>query len=487
MKMNKTIVLFVLFLFCYHPVHAETWIWQKACIPNEQTNCEVWFNDLVPFNKISARVKDVSLATVYKGYTKLESPSAAFLLVQTNDLNAGQLKSVKDGLIQLVKANSEAQQIALYHSGETLSPVTILGGSPNELTKGINSIEKTAKPQQAERDLVEILKITGGSPVDRKVVFWVTSGVTLNNTQINQIKTHLHSEKVRLVIVHLTLSELAINTAATLQKLSQESDAIFLSIKPENLKKHAGALAGYTNNGGSLVVSTENFCNTVKIDFQATASGQESALKKSLEVSYHPCPEEVPAEHALPVVVATDDPDDPFPPMNTAGEKPVDPTGESTDFTLPTPSTSDKSPMVAEPLPSSSRITGIVVASLAGGGICALIALVFFLKNKSKNNNEHRCFGFLTTLDTEMSSRYDLKSSGSKIGRSHQNDIVLDDEAVSAHHAVIKMERDGLVNIIDLNSSNGIIVNGEEIEKQIVLNSDDIIEIGESRFRVSFL
>jgi pSer/pThr/pTyr-binding forkhead associated (FHA) protein len=73
------------------------------------------------------------------------------------------------------------------------------------------------------------------------------------------------------------------------------------------------------------------------------------------------------------------------------------------------------------------------------------------------------------------------------IGRSAENDVVLDDPLVSAHHARIEIDTpDGsqpVLTIEDLGSTNGTRVNGKDIHKYR-LKPNDVIQIGRSAMRV---
>lgn len=67
------------------------------------------------------------------------------------------------------------------------------------------------------------------------------------------------------------------------------------------------------------------------------------------------------------------------------------------------------------------------------------------------------------------------------IGRAGNNDIVLDSSSVSRFHARIVVASDSTY-LIDLQSSNGCVVNGERISRQM-LNSGDIVAFGGMQFR----
>lgn len=50
------------------------------------------------------------------------------------------------------------------------------------------------------------------------------------------------------------------------------------------------------------------------------------------------------------------------------------------------------------------------------------------------------------------------------IGRSNDNDIVIRDHSVSRHHAELRIEDDGKVQLVDLGSTNGVYVQGDDEE-----------------------
>ncbi len=65
------------------------------------------------------------------------------------------------------------------------------------------------------------------------------------------------------------------------------------------------------------------------------------------------------------------------------------------------------------------------------------------------------------------------KNTEIKIGRSQENDIVLHDVTVSRKHSVIQWETP-YFKIIDLNSTNGLFINGKKVKSKILINEDKI-------------
>ena len=67
------------------------------------------------------------------------------------------------------------------------------------------------------------------------------------------------------------------------------------------------------------------------------------------------------------------------------------------------------------------------------------------------------------------------------IGRGPQNDIVIDDRAISAEHAVI-VAVDGDSFLEDLNSTNGTQINGQPVKKHF-LQTGDVVELAQFQLR----
>jgi hypothetical protein len=70
------------------------------------------------------------------------------------------------------------------------------------------------------------------------------------------------------------------------------------------------------------------------------------------------------------------------------------------------------------------------------------------------------------------------------IGRSPANDICISDDAVSRRHAKVVMTEQGFT-IVDLNSENGVWVNGERVKERLLADGDSV-EIGPGTRRYVF-
>jgi pSer/pThr/pTyr-binding forkhead associated (FHA) protein len=88
-------------------------------------------------------------------------------------------------------------------------------------------------------------------------------------------------------------------------------------------------------------------------------------------------------------------------------------------------------------------------------------------------------------IEKSTGERLPLKERIS-IGRSRENDFVIDQPNVSRRHASIQFEAGGVVMIVDLGSRNGIRVNGRHISQAQQLSDGDELEIGGNSFKVKF-
>ena len=67
-----------------------------------------------------------------------------------------------------------------------------------------------------------------------------------------------------------------------------------------------------------------------------------------------------------------------------------------------------------------------------------------------------------------------LTTGSTLIGRGSTCDLALDDDGVSRRHAKIAISQEGVVNLIDLDSTNGTFINGARVDLSIVREGDRI-------------
>ncbi len=89
----------------------------------------------------------------------------------------------------------------------------------------------------------------------------------------------------------------------------------------------------------------------------------------------------------------------------------------------------------------------------------------------------------ILSLDDQVLAEYNMTKERYTIGRLPDNDVRIDNPAVSGHHSlIINILNDSFLE--DLNSTNGTYVNGKLIKKH-ALQSGDVITIGHHQLRFS--
>jgi ABC-type multidrug transport system ATPase subunit/pSer/pThr/pTyr-binding forkhead associated (FHA) protein len=89
----------------------------------------------------------------------------------------------------------------------------------------------------------------------------------------------------------------------------------------------------------------------------------------------------------------------------------------------------------------------------------------------------------LPSVDRRPTARMKLPAKALRIGRMHDNDVVLSDLNVSKRHAELRKSPTGSYEIVDLGSHNGTFVNGQPVSSK-VLTEQDLVSIGNSTFRL---
>lgn len=92
-------------------------------------------------------------------------------------------------------------------------------------------------------------------------------------------------------------------------------------------------------------------------------------------------------------------------------------------------------------------------------------------------------------VDDVVANKFELRHGSLSIGRHQDNDIQIDDSAVSGHHAKIE----GVANehfsqfsefyLTDLDSTNGTFINNMKLSKRQRLRHNDVVRIGWNRFK----
>ena len=96
----------------------------------------------------------------------------------------------------------------------------------------------------------------------------------------------------------------------------------------------------------------------------------------------------------------------------------------------------------------------------------------------------NRAWGRLISLDpTDSGQTIPLTRQLTLLGREYDNDVVIDDERTSRHHAELHWD-DGRVRLLDRGSMNGVFVNRQPMRGMTRLRDGDVLQLGAQRYRI---
>ena len=83
----------------------------------------------------------------------------------------------------------------------------------------------------------------------------------------------------------------------------------------------------------------------------------------------------------------------------------------------------------------------------------------------------------------EVKARYQLDSLPIRIGRAYDNDIILDDAHIAAHHVIIEQDGEGGLTLHDLDTRNGTFIGGRrQVESKV--DNTAIFQLGHTHLRI---
>jgi pSer/pThr/pTyr-binding forkhead associated (FHA) protein len=83
------------------------------------------------------------------------------------------------------------------------------------------------------------------------------------------------------------------------------------------------------------------------------------------------------------------------------------------------------------------------------------------------------CAVLVVSRGPNVGFRFPLHQAVTSAGRDPRSDIFLDDVTVSRHHAEFRAGRDEL-QVVDIDSLNGVYVNGQPIDSAVLADGDEI-------------
>lgn len=382
-------------------------------------------------------------------YPATDQTSALFFLIDVSDPSR---KSTVGKNAQLIKKLLEASKphhrfgVAVFDSEmRVLAP---LGAEQAALESAIPRIVAGGMTTEFYRSIMDALHLLAKFHASRKALVVISDGMAEDRAYRHEDIVPL-AQSARVVVYGLGYAEKVAHTPALqlLRRLADETGGPFAAADtrkelPEELKRQ---FFDYLDNGGAFTVDLKDLTGKQNVTILIKQTGAEDIRQVQEVVLPEPVAEPAPAPAPAPVPEPVPEPE----------------------------------PVPVPPTPWHVQYRTFLLA----GGAIFLLLILFLATRKKPEKNTGKIYAYLDILYSDGDGiRHLVTSEVMRIGRNANNDLQLNNDSVSGFHAEIHRNRSGDFTVTDLNSTNGVLVNDQEVKSQ-VLAEGDILEIGEVRMR----
>jgi hypothetical protein len=459
----------------------------------------------------AAAGKAGDLPTTWEGWEGDNAPACAWLIV-VDTSNPGRTKTVGKG-VEFVRSFltglPKQDAVAVYSLARDLTLVAEFDVARDDVHAGLAGIKTTgdaALTTLIHTNLREALAKFSARKEPRKALLVLTDGMDetaggVAASEIEKNKLIEAARKAQVVIHTVGYAEGAEGQKyfAALKEMAAQTDGLFLptslaakEVAPGEVARLRGVMHGAGIARVDLGKLTEPADLTLTVK---TAAGKTALVKVALsEVA-----------KGMPVVEPTvPKPDEPDKTPEVPEPKPPEP--------APGPTVADDDAAAkeaaAKEVADQETKKKKLWLSIGGGVLLAILVTAILMVRASRRRaeearlaeeeraaqDERRAeaarrqaeeakkpesppLAWLEMCDAQQ-TRHPVRIPNLKIGRGQHNDLVLRNDSISGNHCVLNCNREGEWTITDLNSGNGVILNGTQIV-QASLRHGDTIELGE--------
>lgn len=418
---------------------------------------------------IAAHTGNQTLGVTDSSSFPLTGKTAAVLfLVDTSDpARENVVRKNIEHIEKLLSAGRSYHRFGLASFDKRLTVEAPVGASNSQIIDASRQLRAVGKTTELYRNVIKAINILAGVDADRKAIYLFSDGQAEDTAYFNQDVIRA-ARKANVIIDSLGYPRSTALSVAlqTIRRLSEES-------------------------GGKYVETDDNFNlpdSFLNAPFQNIDAGGEFAVDLSPIVKKD-SPRSNQVTLALKTATGTFNMQVPVTNPLAAAVPPPAPVA------VPQPASQDQSQPVRiiAPLEEPNEIDvwlwyGIPVAFVILIILTLIILAVTYQQLKAPRSSSNKSnaggykpYAYLVVQD-ESGIRYPITNTTWRIGRTRDNELVLNDKSVSRRHAEIQRYNNGKFVIYDVDSLNGVFVNSEQVKKK-KLQEGDIVEIGDIYMR----
>jgi hypothetical protein len=388
--------------------------------------------------------------------------SALLFLVDTSDPGRAAIVERNIGHVEsLARAARTHHQIGLARFDKDLEILAPIGSSADAVTAAARALRATGMTTELYRNVLQAVRHLSNTSADRRFVILLSDGLAEDTAYSHDdVIAAAHAAGIGIVSLGFPRSVARSVALQTLRRLSEETAGLYqesdlTGTLPAGFEQRV--FAGVDSGGGVEFVlpamTAESGTTTVTLVIRSGTGAGEFQV-----------PVRVPQATKKAAGPAA-----PVPATGTAAATPAA-------ATAPVPRT------------RSEKLVWYGVPGLLLILILFAAATLFMLLRQPRRPAETHApapqvkpFAYLIS-QTSHPKRYPIGGAIWRIGRSKENELVLEDISISRRHAEIQRGPDGNFTIIDRGARNGVFVNGKQVQKQ-ALHEGDMIEVGDVTLR----
>lgn len=422
--------------------------------PEKTAQCHVQTPENITIKNLLINGEAQKIDNEIKPYGKERADTEVYILLDTS-------KSLDQNVFTRFKtiaqkvAQKEQYRTAVYgfnRSLETIAPID----TPSKTTElAINSVVASGNSTEGYKAVYELTQQVKTRRMTNRLIVILSDGEFEDSAYSPaEIIKILNDEKIRVLAVGPSAGTQAVTNAQTIRRLATETSGDFLiANNTQNIDQVVNKIQSLATAGGLITISPLVRTNNVTVNF---SNNQTSSIKFDVDI-------------AAPLQIS-----------------------DSNDYLAISLKYVEK----IQTFYDEGYLQKLMVI-LCGTAIALILITPLFMIMRRKRAKTEQIFepldkiieshrqqplALLEFLDGE-GTVFDITKQTTTIGRHADNDLVLKNTSVHRHHALLNKGPDGHLVIIDLETDNGVLINGQRKDKSI-LQFGDLIELGEVRMRL---
>ena len=416
-------------------------------------SCELRLESETEFSTAKNINGDKSSSVEFTSFKNLKPAASMYFLIDSGKMiERNAFLRFKTIIEKSMKPGSTGY--AVYKFSRALEPIAPLGTPQETIRLAINSVKQDSDLTEGLAALDSFFQILEADKSEKRTIVLLSDGNFSDSAySTKEISDKLKSLNVSVIAVSPRNSSEAVTSAQPIRRLAIETEGEFLTAPNSNsidqivpkivAMNELGGFFRFTPVAKSSKLIVDVTTGQLTIDVSAGDNWQPQQPEKASEVVSGT------AEAIIPIYQLYID---------------------------------------------EVRKDPLKLGLVFGASVVLLALMIYGIRSAFRRkkftapSNEHevvpirpRPVAYFEFLDGN-SSTLPIYAGTVRIGRHESNDITLRNTSVHRQHAVVSSSSSGVFTIMDLNTENGVIVNGEKVTRAELLDHD-LIELGEVRLR----